>query len=118
MNDSRRWDPRPTGAINGHGAHAAWTSKAGKEMSETTRFEIASGALSIQAEFDKLISDDATLLRFWHDHRGDAYRVPLEGGSVHYDLEYRLNPISRNFMHRRIIHLTSGRIPDLLMSQF
>lgn len=55
-------------------------------MSEATRAKIASGALLIQAEFDRLISDDATLLRFWHDHRGDAYRVPLDGGDVNYDL--------------------------------
>ena len=117
------WDPRPTGVVNGHGAHAAWTSRVASEMTgacvracvracvyacvcvsrspfsqslprtalsgeplgrraDATRVEIASGARSMRAEFDKLITDDATLLRFWHDHRGEEYRVALEGGAV------------------------------------
>ncbi len=99
-----RWDPRPTGVINGHGAHAAWKAKAGDEMSKATRAEIASGARSIQVEFDRLIRDDATLLRFWHDHRGDAYRVPLEAG-IHYDLHDLLRsggyPLCPNFYSPR-----------------
>ena len=36
----------------------------------------------MRAEFEKLITDDGTLLRFWHDHRGEEYRVALEGGAV------------------------------------
>lgn len=81
-----RWDPRPTGAINGRGAHRAWREQATDEMTEAARAEIASGSFSIAAEFDKLISTDEELLEFWHDHRNERYRVQLDGGAVDYDL--------------------------------